>query len=131
LDIHRKAPKCANCHARIDPLGFGLENFDAIGRWRDKDANGKPIDATAVLPGDITFSSPAELKTLLMSAKQKFAANMTRKMLAYATGRGLEYYDEAVVTKIVAKLEKSDYSTQALVQEIVNSRPFLNRSSTQ
>jgi len=130
LDIHRKAPKCANCHNRIDPLGYSLENFDAIGRWREKDANGKPIDASAILPGDIEFSSPAELKTLLMSAKNKFAANMTRKMLSYATGRGLEYYDEAVVTKIVAKLEKSGYSTQALVYEIVNSRPFLNRSST-
>ena len=130
LDIHRKAPKCANCHNRIDPLGYSLENFDAIGRWREKDANGKPIDASAILPGDIEFSSPAELKMLLMSAKNKFAANMTRKMLSYATGRGLEYYDESVVTKIVAKLEKSGYSTQALVYEIVNSRPFLNRSST-
>ncbi|MDB4734764.1 DUF1585 domain-containing protein, partial [Akkermansiaceae bacterium] len=90
----------------------------------------KPIDASAILPGDIEFSSPAELKTLLMSAKNKFATNMTRKMLSYATGRGLEYYDEAVVTKIVAKLEKSGYSSQTLIHEIVNSRPFLNRSST-
>ena len=130
LDIHRKAPKCANCHNRIDPLGYSLGNFDAIGRWREKDANGKPIDSSATLPGDIEFSSPAELKQLLMSAKNKFAANMTRKMLSYATGRGLEYYDEAVVTKIVAKLKKSGYSTQALVHEIANSRPFLNRSST-
>ena len=65
-----------------------------------------------------------------MSAKKKFATNMTRKMLSYATGRGLEYYDEAVLTKIVAKLEKSGYSAQTLVHEIVNSRPFLNRSST-
>lgn len=130
LDIHRKNPKCASCHARIDPLGFSLENFDAIGRWRQKDANGKPIDSSSVLPGDITFNSPAELKALLMSAKKKFATNMTRKILSYATGRGLEYYDEAVVTKIVAKLEKSGYSTQTLVHEIVNSRPFLNRSST-
>ena len=130
LDIHRRAPKCANCHNRIDPLGYSLENFDAIGRWREKDANGKLIDSSAILPGDIEFSSPAELKTLLMSAKSKFAANMTRKMLAYATGRGLEYYDEATITNIVAKLEKSGYSTQTLVHEIVNSRPFLNRSST-
>ncbi|MGJ8724960.1 MAG: DUF1592 domain-containing protein [Roseibacillus sp.] len=132
LDIHRSAPACANCHARIDPLGFSLENFDAIGRWREKDANGKPIDSSAVLmPGDFLFSSPAELKELLISGKQKFAQNITRKMLSYATGRGLEYYDEAVVVSIVAKLEKEDYSMHTLIHEVVQSRPFLNRSSTQ
>lgn len=132
LDIHRSATQCASCHARIDPLGFSLENFDAIGRWREKDANGKPIDSSAILmPGDFAFSSPAELKALLVSGKQKFAQNITRKMLSYATGRGLEYYDEAVVARIVAKLEKEDYSMHTLIHEVIQSRPFLNRSSTQ
>ncbi len=130
LDLHRKATQCASCHARIDPLGFGLENFDAIGRWRTKDANGKPVDSSATLPGDITFSTPQELKALLMAGKDKFAANMTRKLISYATGRGLEYYDEVTVNKIVAELPKKKDSSRELILQIVNSRPFLNRSKT-
>lgn len=130
LDLHRKAKQCASCHARIDPLGFGLENFDAIGRWRTKDANGKAIDSSATLPGDITFSTPKELKQLLLAGKDKFAANMTRKLISYATGRGLEYYDEVTVNQIVAAIAKEDYSSRELILEIVNSRPFLNRSMT-
>ena len=130
LDLHRKATKCANCHARIDPLGFGLENFDAIGRWRTKDANGKLVDSSAVLPGDIIFSTPYELKQLLMAGKDKFAKNMTRKLISYATGRGLKYYDEVTINKIVSELPKTNYATRDLILQIVNSRPFLYRSST-
>ena len=130
LEAHRKSPKCASCHARIDPLGMSLENFDAIGRWRDKDANGKPIDASAVMNGGITFSSPHELKQLVMAGKEKFARNMTRKLIAYSTGRGLEYYDEAFVTEIVSKAEKKGYTAQDLILEVVQSRPFLKRSAT-
>ena len=129
LEVHRKRKNCAGCHARIDPLGFGLENFDAIGRWREKDVNGKPIDSLAVLPGDIEFSTPAELKKLLMAAKQKVARNLCRKMLAYSLGRSLEYYDEAVVNDLLAKLQKNDYKMQSLVIEIVKSEPFQKRSS--
>jgi mono/diheme cytochrome c family protein len=128
LDLHRKAKQCASCHARIDPLGFGLENFDAIGRWRSKDANGKTIDSSATLPGDITFSTPGELKQLLLAGKDKFATNMTRKLISYATGRGLEYYDEVTVNQIVSKVRGKQYSSRELILEIVNSRPFLNRS---
>jgi hypothetical protein len=130
LDVHRKNPKCASCHSRIDPLGYSLENFDAVGRWRTQDANGKPIDSSAILPGDIMFSSPAELKQLVMFGKDKFASNMVRKMISYSTGRGLEYYDEAVVAEIVAKLPKKDYRMQDLILEVVQSRPFLYRSHT-
>ncbi|MEN8737519.1 MAG: DUF1592 domain-containing protein [Akkermansiaceae bacterium] len=130
LEAHRKNPKCASCHARIDPLGMSLENFDAIGRWREKDANGKPIDSSAVINGGITFSSPYELKQLVMAGKEKFARNMTRKLIAYSTGRGLEYYDEAFVTEIVKKAEKEGYLAQELILEIVQSRPFLYRSAT-
>ena len=130
LARHRDNPTCASCHSRIDPLGFSLENFDAVGKWRDQDANGKPIDSSAVLPGDIHFSSPAELKNLLMQDKKKFARNMTRKLLAYATGRSLQYYDEAVVARIIAEAEKSNYAMQDLVLQIVQSRPFLNRSAS-
>lgn len=130
LDVHRRDPNCANCHSRIDPLGFSLENYDAIGRWREKDTNGLALDTTALLPGDIEFSSPQELKMLLMAGQEKFARNMIRKMLSYATGRGLEYYDEATLTRILAELEKSDYAMHDLIHQIVRSRPFLYRSST-
>ncbi|MEM9235288.1 MAG: DUF1592 domain-containing protein, partial [Verrucomicrobiota bacterium] len=130
LDIHRTATKCANCHSRIDPLGYSLENFDAIGRWRDKDSNGLKIDTEALLPGDIEFSSPEELKALILAGKEKFARNMTRKMISYATGRGLEYYDEATVSKIVAELDQSDYNMQEMIHLVVSSRPFLYRSNT-
>lgn len=129
LEVHRQKPQCAGCHARIDPLGFGLENFDAIGRWRTKDINGGTIDSEAVLPGDIKFSTPAELKQLLMMAKDKVARNVSRKMLAYSLGRSLEYYDEAVVNDLLAKLQKNDYRMQALVLAIVRSDPFQNRAS--
>ena len=129
LAEHRKNPTCASCHARIDPLGFGLENYDAIGRWREKDANGKPIDSSAVLPGDIKFSTPYELKQLVLFGSEKFARNATRKMISYATGRSLEYYDETVVSKIVAKLGKKSYPVHDLILEVVQSRPFLNRSA--
>ena len=129
LEVHREKPKCAGCHARIDPLGFGLENFDAIGRWRTSDINGGKIDSEAVLPGDIKFSSPAELKQLLMAAKDKVARNVCRKMLAYSLGRSLEYYDEAVVNDLLAKLQKNDYQIQGLVFAIVQSDPFQNRAS--
>ncbi len=130
LDAHRQSKSCASCHARIDPLGFSLENFDAIGRWRDRDANGKPIDSSATLPGNISFSSPKELKTLLMDSKDKFARNMIRKGLSYAIGRGLEYYDEAIVNDILTTVKTNNYSTQSLIHSIIRSRPFLKRSST-
>ena len=109
---------------------FGLENFDAIGRWRSKDANGKPIDSSATLPGDITFSTPKELKQLLLAGKDKFSANMTRKLISYATGRGLEYYDEVTVNQVVTEIAKKKNSSRELILQIVNSRPFLNRSKT-
>jgi hypothetical protein len=130
LAKHRERPSCAGCHSRIDPLGFSLENFDAIGRWRTKDINGQLIDSTATLPGDIEFSTPQELKSLIMAAKEKFARNLTRKLIAYATGRSLEYYDEAVVSKIVAKTSQSGLKMQDLLLEVIESRPFLNRSAT-
>lgn len=130
LAKHRERTACASCHARIDPLGFSLENFDAIGQWREKDVNGKPIDSSAVLPGDITFSTPLELKTLIMGGKDKFARNLTRKLLAYATGRAMEYYDEAEVTTIVNQAAKNGYKMQDIVLGVIQSRPFLNRSAT-
>ena len=129
LEQHRKNPKCAACHAKIDPLGFGLENFDAIGRWRTKGINGQPIDSRAVLPGDIAFSSPAELKALLSTAQDKIARTLCRKMLAYALGRSLEYYDEPVINQLLATLKANEYRIQHLVLAIAESYPFSNRSA--
>lgn len=129
LEIHRDKPTCAGCHAKIDPLGFGLENFDAIGRWRDRDVNGNPVDSLAVMPGDITFSTPAELKKLLLSSDELFLRNLARKMLSYAVGRQLEYYDEPAVADLVRDLRANDLKAQSLILSIVQSHPFQFRSS--
>ncbi len=129
LEIHRTKPSCAGCHEKIDPLGFGLENFDAIGRWREKDANGQAVDSLATLPGDITFSTPAELKSLLASSDDLFLRNLARKLLGYSLGRPLEYYDEAVVSDLVRSLRANDLKFRPLVHAVVASKPFQYRSS--
>lgn len=129
LEIHRSKAKCSGCHAQIDPLGFGLENYDAIGRWRSQDIHGKPVDTQAVLPDGTKFSSPSELKTILLKDKDKIARNLCRKMLAYALGRSLEYYDEPVVGELLKKLRADNYRIQTLIIAITESYPFQNRSS--
>lgn len=129
LEVHRSKASCAGCHAKIDPLGFGLENFDAVGRWRSTDANGKPIDSKAVLPGDIVFSTPGELKQLLLQTDELFLRNISRKMLAYSVGRPLEYYDEPVVSDLVKKLRAGNLQIRPLIQAIAVSHPFQNRSA--
>lgn len=129
LEKHRDQPNCAGCHAKIDPLGFGLENFDAVGRWRSTDANGKPVDSEAMLPGGLSFSTPAELKKILLQSDDLFLRNISRKMLAYSLGRPLEYYDEPVVSDLVKALRANDLKTRPLIQAIVLSHPFQNRSS--
>lgn len=129
LEAHRQKKECAGCHAKIDPLGFGLENFDAIGRWREKDANGQPVDSKATLPGDIVFSTPAELKKILLGADELFLRNISRKMLAYSLGRSLEYYDEPVISSLVANLRKNKLRMRSLIHAITASDPFQNRSA--
>ena len=126
LEKHRANPVCASCHARMDPLGFGLENFDAIGRWRSHD--GKfPIDASGVLPNGKSFNGPAELKKILMDDKDAFAHCLTEKMLTYALGRGLESYDTPAVNLITKRLAANNYRFSALVMGIVDSAPFQMR----
>lgn len=129
LEAHRQRKECAACHAKIDPLGFGLENFDAIGRWREIDANGQPVDSKATLPGDITFSTPAELKQILLGGNELFLRNIARKMLAYSLGRSLEYYDEPVISALVADLRKNNLQIRPLIQAVIASDPFQNRSA--
>jgi hypothetical protein len=129
LEQHRQKPNCAGCHAKIDPLGFGLENFDAVGRWRSTDANGKPVDSKATLPGDLTFSTPAELKTILLKSDELFLRNISRKLLAYSLGRSLEYYDEPVISDLVKQLRANNMQIRPLIHAITVSHPFQNRSA--
>ncbi|MGH8639336.1 MAG: DUF1592 domain-containing protein, partial [Burkholderiales bacterium] len=126
LEEHRKDPTCASCHRRMDPLGFGLENFDAVGAYRIMD--GKfPIDATGSLPDGRTFSGPEELMTILRGDRDAFARALTGKLLTYALGRGLERYDAKTVKAIAGRLPAKQYRFSALVLEIVNSLPFQER----
>ncbi len=123
LEAHRKNPACASCHARIDPLGFGLENFDAIGAWRVKD--GKfPVDASGKLPDGRSFSGPGELRNMLKTDRGAFTECLTEKLLTYALGRGLERSDRRTVKAIAAKVAAQDHRFSALVLEIANSMPF-------
>jgi hypothetical protein len=126
LSRHRSDPICSSCHSRMDPLGFGLENYDPIGRWRTEDGKA-PIAVGGTLPNGTEFSTPAELKVLLTKELPDFTRNLTEKMLTYALGRGLESYDKLLVREIVAKMEKSDFRFQTLVREIASSLPFQAR----
>lgn len=126
MEKHRTNAVCASCHSRMDPLGFGLENFDAIGQWRTED--GKfPIDSSGVLPDGQTFNGPAELIAVLSQKKDAFARAMTEKMLTYALGRGLETYDRPTVNTVARRLAETDFRFSTMVLEIVKSLPFQNR----
>ncbi len=126
-ELHVKNPVCANCHKILDPIGFGLENFDAIGRWRDQDDAGGAIDAVGELPGGKRFRSPQELKTIIAARKDDLARNLTEKLLAYALCRQLEGYDEIVVDRLMKTIAKDGYRMQTLITEIVTSYPFVHR----
>lgn len=126
-ELHLKDPTCANCHKVLDPIGFGLENFDAIGRWRDRDDSGGAIDAAGELPGGKHFASPRELKTIIAARKKDLARNVTEKLLAYALCRQLEGYDEIVVDHLMETIGKDGYRMQTLITEIVTSYPFTHR----
>lgn len=123
MEAHRANPVCASCHSKMDPIGFGLENFNAIGEWRDKD--GKfPIDASGVLPDGRKFNGPVELEKILRGNADAFADCMTEKMLTYALGRGIERYDRPAVKQITARMAANDYRFSSLVMGIVESMPF-------
>ena len=129
LAQHRRSPVCANCHAPMDPLGFALENFDAIGRWRTTDA-GAPIDAAAVLAdGVTTFEGPAGLRRVLLGRSEQFVETVTEKLLTYALGRGLEYYDRPVVRAITRDAASNDYRWSSLILGVVESAPFRMRKT--
>lgn len=123
---HRENPACAACHASMDPLGFAFENFDAVGRWRAKDGD-HDIDSSGELPGGETFSGAGELRKILLNRREPFARCLTDKLLTYALGRGLEYYDRPAVHRVVEALTKDDYRFSRLIIEIAGSEPFVNR----
>lgn len=126
-ELHRTDPVCANCHQLLDPIGFGLENFDAIGRWRNQDENGQPIDASGELPDGSRFSSPKELKSMIAGRLDDFSRNLVEKMLAYALCRRLEGYDEIVVDDLMQAIAQDGYRMQTLVTAVVTSYPFTHR----
>jgi mono/diheme cytochrome c family protein len=123
MEKHRANPVCASCHTKMDPLGFALENYNAIGQWRTRDA-GQPIDASGVLPDGKSFKGSAEMKTILAGNRDIFAECLTEKLMIYALGRGLEGYDRRAVKQITTNLSASDYRFSALISGIVNSVPF-------
>jgi hypothetical protein len=126
MEQHRANPACANCHKLMDPLGFALENFDAIGGWRTKQGN-TPIDASGELPDGTKFQGPSELRGILLSKRDQFAGTVTEKLLTYALGRGIEYYDMPAIRKIVRDAASSDYRFSAIVLGIAKSTPFQMR----
>jgi hypothetical protein len=125
-EAHRAVPLCASCHVKMDPLGFALENYDAIGQWRTEDGK-LPLDVSGTLPGGKTFSGPNELKAILRERLPAFAKSLSEKMLTYAIGRGVEGYDRLVVRSLVDRMAKDEYRLQALIQGIVRSVPFQQR----
>ncbi len=126
MEQHRANPACATCHQKMDPLGFGLENFDGVGTWRTKE--GKfDIDSSGTLPGGKTFNGPAELRKILMGKADLFRRCLTEKMLTFALGRGVEYYDKCAIDEIVLKVRNADERFSALVLAVVESESFLKR----
>ena len=123
LEQHRANPVCASCHAKMDPIGFALEPFDAVGRWRTTDA-GLPIDASGALPSGAAFDGPGELREALLSRPEDFVGTFTRKLLTYAVGRGLDASDAPTIRTIVREAAKTDYAFSSIVTGVVRSEPF-------
>jgi hypothetical protein len=126
MEQHRSNPVCTSCHVKMDPLGFSLENYDAIGRWRTQDGS-FPIDARGSFPNGKTFSGPAEMKALLKDSLPDFASSLAEKMLTYSLGRGLESFDKPTVRSLAARTAADGYRIQALIFGIVESAPFQQR----
>jgi Protein of unknown function (DUF1588)/Protein of unknown function (DUF1585) len=127
IALHRSQPMCASCHARMDPLGLALENFNALGRWRDKERAG-PVDASGRLITGEEFRDVRDLKRILIERhRREFYRCLTEKMLTYALGRGLESYDSETVDAIVGRIEAADGRASALIAGIIESAPFQKR----
>jgi hypothetical protein len=123
---HRDDPACSACHKLMDPLGFGLENFDWMGRWRDREKNGAAIDATGELPPGEKFNGVDELRAVLLKHKEDFARQVAGKTLGFALGRSLQDGDSCTVQRLVDRLAADDYRARTLIREVVLSLPFRN-----
>jgi hypothetical protein len=130
LAAHRKNPVCANCHSTIDPAGFALENFDAVGRWRDQEGDSGPADVSGALPGVPELRGVAGLEQALLSRPELFAGTLTEKLLTFGLGRGVEYYDAPAIRKILREAQPDGYRFSSLVLGIVRSVPFQMRRSS-
>lgn len=126
-ELHQSDATCATCHRVLDPIGFGLENFDAIGRWRDADEAGAAIDSVGQLPDGKAFATPAELKRLLAGREADLARNLTERLMAHALGRQLEGYDEIVIDRLMERIAADDYRVRTIVTEVVTSYLFTHR----
>ena len=129
VEEHRKSPACSGCHSVMDPLGFSLENFDATGEWRIKDGSG-PIDVSGQLADGTKVDGPVSLRQAILKHPEQFARTLTEKLLTYALGRGLEYYDTSVVRGIVREAARNDYRFSDLIAGIVKSAPFQMKVKT-
>jgi hypothetical protein len=128
MEQHRANPACASCHKLMDPLGFALENFDAVGKWRTTQG-AMPIDASGELPDGTKFQGPSELRKILLSKREQFVDTVTEKLMTYALGRGIEYYDMPAIRKIVRDAAPADYRWSSIVLGIIQSTPFQMRKS--
>ena len=129
LEAHRANPVCSNCHARMDPLGFALENFDAVGKWRDTGAAGTPIDPSGALPDGTAFDGFPGLRDILLERREEFVTTVTEKLLTYALGRGVEYYDRPAIRAIVRDAAANEYRWSSLILGVARSLPFQMRRS--
>ena len=129
MEAHRVNPACSGCHSRMDPLGFALENFDAIGRWRTTSGNNVPIDSSGVLPDGTKFQGPVGLRKVLLSHREELVSTVTEKLLTYALGRGVEYTDAPAIRKIVRETAAGGHRWSSLLLGVVQSTPFQMRRS--
>ncbi len=127
MEKHRANPACAVCHKVMDPLGFALENFDGLGRWRETSGDGNDIDSSGVLPDGTEFDGPTGLREILLTKQDLFVETFTERLLTYALGRGVEYYDLPVIRDIKNDAKQQDYRWSAIISGIVNSVPFQMR----
>ena len=131
MEQHRADPLCAGCHVKMDPLGFALENFDAIGKWRTHNADNLLLDTMGTLPDGTVLAGPAGLREVLAGKEEEFTMTAVQKLLTYALGRGTEYYDQPAIRQIMREAEPDGYRWSSIILGIVESTPFQMRRSSQ